>query len=105
MIIRYDNHPISPSPAKLSEGRFVCVLEPTDIWVVWDEALDAPAESSEGLYGIGAPEARNACRRLNQKPQMEGAWNNRGRVAANDHPQSTNGNHGGKGTAGSFTAW
>jgi hypothetical protein len=75
MIIRYLNRPIfllgsgpNPSPDASSKPRYVCVLEPTDTWVVWDEVLDTPAESPDGLYGIASSEARNACRRLNQQP-------------------------------------
>jgi hypothetical protein len=79
MIIRYLNRPISlvrlgsnPSPDVTSTARYVCVLEPSDTWVVWDEVIDAPADSPEQLCGIAAPEARNACKRLNAKAEVEG---------------------------------
>ena len=52
-----------------AKPRFICILEPTDTWAVWDEQRNLPGELfNELLVGLSRVEARTACRELNSRP-------------------------------------
>ena len=49
----------------MQDPRFICVLDPLDLWTVWDEHAGEPAEADAPLIGLSEPAAVCACRELN----------------------------------------
>jgi hypothetical protein len=46
--------------------RFECMIDPCDLWTVWDNKRDEPAQSPNvALVGLGRDEAFARCRLLN----------------------------------------
>jgi hypothetical protein len=46
--------------------RFECIIDPCDLWTIWDNKRDAPAQSPEiALVGLTRAEAFARCRHLN----------------------------------------
>lgn len=47
--------------------RFVVIMDPVDLWTVWDEELDQPADFfGTSLVGMPEKEAESACYLLNE---------------------------------------
>jgi SAM-dependent methyltransferase len=59
-----------PAPVRRRAGaadRFEIMKEPTDQWLVWDNATDLPAEHDDvALFGLSYSEALIHCRQLNR---------------------------------------
>ena len=50
----------------MTGDRYECLVDPFDLWTVWDTLRDAPAESADGaLIGLTKDEASAHCRDLN----------------------------------------
>jgi hypothetical protein len=46
--------------------RFECIIDPCDLWMVWDNKRDTPAQSPQvALVGLTKSEASARCRLLN----------------------------------------
>ena len=55
-----------------AKPRFICILEPTGTWAVWDEQRNLPGEITEPLVGLSVVEAHSACRVLNATAKSPG---------------------------------
>ena len=58
--------------------RFICLLEPTETWAVWDELASQPAGDPTPLTGLTEQAAHAACLMLNARDRLV----REGRVAA-----------------------
>ena len=47
--------------------RFICLLEPTETWAVWDEHTGQPADDRVPLTGLTKQAAEAACLKLNRQ--------------------------------------
>ena len=55
---------------KHAKPRFLCILEPTGTWAVWDEQRNLPGELTKSLVGLSEAEANTACEVLNWTAKM-----------------------------------
>lgn len=54
--------------------RFDCILDPMDLWTVWDHELGSPALIGEDvLYGLSEREAKEAAHQLNRLTTAQAA--------------------------------
>jgi len=54
----------------MRELRFICLLEPTETWAVWDEQTGQPAVDLAPLTGLTQQAAEAACRALNRREML-----------------------------------
>jgi hypothetical protein len=50
--------------------RFICLLEPTETWAVWDEHTGKPAADPAPLTGLSRQAAEAACVVLNRRHRL-----------------------------------
>lgn len=50
--------------------RFICLLEPTDTWAVWDEQTCQPATGPTPTTGLTEQAAKAECLRLSRRYRL-----------------------------------